>query len=368
MVPLLCGLLRKWEVAETWATDEDWQQGYKWAAQFQEQLMAGCLNTGIQTIIDEQRRLYRLLDTAFNGAVYTATAYGPMGGGGGSWGEGGGGGGTWGDASGGGGSWGSTSGGDYTYVPGDEGEEDYLYVVSPALPPVPQEPVTPGLRIDLKHLPDISTILAHSSGLADGATAAQIELFTQALGARLKQINDQGLDTLGLLQTEIARYPAAGEIPDGWLGLGRRKVELADLLQALRVGDAGDKNSLWSKFQAILDAGGDVVQITSTLNDLFNTTVGGFTEGGIIGMQIGATLAALAAQQQTTEDLKRIIADLDGGETERPADNILQALRGDTEASSTRNAASLLQEIKDRLTEADPNDDSLLEELRKLLL
>jgi hypothetical protein len=38
------------------------------------------------------------------------------------------------------------------------------------------------------------------------------------------------------------------------------------------------------------------------------------------------------------------------------------------EASAERNAVSLLQEIKDRLTEADPNDDSLLEELRKLLL
>jgi hypothetical protein len=189
-----------------------------------------------------------------------------------------------------------------------------------------------------------------------------------ALGQRLTEIDQQGLDNLGLLITEVARYPAAGTIPAGWLGLGERKVELADVLQALRVGDAGDQSSLWSKFQAILNAGGDIAQITSTLNDLFNTTVGGFTEGGIIGMQIGATLAALAAQQQTTEDLKRIIADLDGGETERPADNILLALRGTTEASADRNASSLLQEIKDRLIEADPNDDSLLEELRKLLL
>jgi hypothetical protein len=368
MVRLLCGLLRKWEVAETWATDEDWQQGYQWVAQFQEQLMAGCLNTGIQTIIDEQRRLYRLLDTALNGAAYTATAYGPIGGGGGSWGEGGGGGGTWGEG-GGGGSWGSTADGDYTYVPGDEGEDDYLYVVSPALPPVPQEPQTPGLRIDLKQLPDIAAILANASGLADGATPAQIAAMLPALGQRLTEIDQQGLDNLGLLITEIARYPNAGTIPAGWLGLGERKVELADVLQALRVGDAGDQSSLWSKFQAILNAGGDIAQITSTLNDLFNTTVGNMTEGGILAMVIGSALANAASAQQNASDLQRIIKALDGGaEPADYQDNILQALRGDVEASAERNAVDKLEAIRQRLVEADPNDDSLLEELRKLLL
>lgn len=367
MIPLLCGLLRKWEDSGVWATDEDWQNGYQWAAQIQEQLMAGCLNTGIQTIIDEQRRLYRLLDTALNGAAYTATAYGPIGGGGGSWGGGGGGGGTWGEG-GGGGSWGSTADGDYTYVPGDEGEADSFYVVSPALPPVPQEPQTPGLRIDLKQLPDIAAILANASGLADGATPAQIAAMLPALGQRLTEIDQQGLDNLGLLITEIARYPAAGTIPAGWLGLGERKVELADVLQSLRVGDAGERDSLWASFQSILATGGDIAEITTALNSLFNDTVGNLTEGGILAMLIGASLANAASAQQNAADLQRVIQSLDGGGEPAPGDNILQALRGDVEASADRNAASLLQEIKDRLTEADPHDDSLLEELRKLLL
>jgi hypothetical protein len=365
-IPLIAGHIGRLEQRHEWATDEDWREGLTVVLQIQEHLMT-CLNTGIQTIIDEQRRLYRLLDTALNGAAYTATAYGPINGGGGSWGEGGGGGGTWGDADGGGGSWGSTADGDYTVVP--EEDNEYLYVINPPLPPVPTDPIAPGMRVDLKALPDMAALLAHASGLADGATPAQIAAMLPALGQRLTEIDQQGLDNLGLLITEIARYPNAGTIPAGWLGLGERKVELADVLQALRVGDAGDQSSLWSKFQAILNAGGDIAQITSTLNDLFNTTVGNMTEGGILAMVIGSALANAASAQQNASDLQRIIKALDGGaEPADYQDNILQALRGDVEASAERNAVSLLQEIKDRLTEADPNDDSLLEELRKLLL
>jgi hypothetical protein len=171
-----------------------------------------------------------------------------------------------------------------------------------------------------------------------------------------------------LLITEIARYPAAGTIPAGWLGLGERKVELADVLQSLRVGDAGERDSLWASFQSILATGGDIAEITTALNSLFNDTVGNLTEGGILAMLIGASLANAASAQQNAADLQRVIQSLDGGGEPAPGDNILQALRGDVEASADRNAASLLQEIKDRLTEADPHDDSLLEELRKLLL
>jgi hypothetical protein len=50
-----------------WRTRDDWYNGYQAFTELEEQLMAGCM----QQLIEEQRRVYRLLDTSFNGTQYS---------------------------------------------------------------------------------------------------------------------------------------------------------------------------------------------------------------------------------------------------------------------------------------------------------
>lgn len=52
-----------------WSTREDWWRSYQVFAEMEEMLMSGC----VQQLVEGQNRLYRLLDTSFNGVVYTAT-------------------------------------------------------------------------------------------------------------------------------------------------------------------------------------------------------------------------------------------------------------------------------------------------------
>jgi len=53
-----------------WQTRDDWFNAYQAFAEIEEMLMAGCM----QQLIDEQRRVYRLLDSALNGTQYTDVA------------------------------------------------------------------------------------------------------------------------------------------------------------------------------------------------------------------------------------------------------------------------------------------------------
>ena len=74
LLPLFCGQLAALEQPEAWASDEDWRQGYAWIVELQAELMSGC----IDKLIQGQERIYRLLDTALNGAVYTAVGVDPV--------------------------------------------------------------------------------------------------------------------------------------------------------------------------------------------------------------------------------------------------------------------------------------------------
>lgn len=68
LVPLVSGALKPFEQAYTWITDDDYEQGYNAFAQIQ----AGMANQCIELLIESNRQIYRLLDTALNGASYTA--------------------------------------------------------------------------------------------------------------------------------------------------------------------------------------------------------------------------------------------------------------------------------------------------------
>lgn len=159
-----------------------------------------------------------------------------------------------------------------------------------------------------------------------------------------------------------------GTIGAGWFGIGGQKATLANVVEALRIGNEATKVSLWQKMQGILDAGSDTALVAGFLEDLLADSVDALTDGGILGVLIGSSLANAAIAGDLAGKLNRIIASLDGGGLTGPDDNVLEALRGTIEANSNHNVIDILNEIRDRLIEADPEDDSLLEEIRKLLV
>jgi hypothetical protein len=224
----------------------------------------------LQTLIDEQQRLYRLLDSGMNGQIYTVTGIDPQ-----------------------------------TNRP----------IIAPERPDVPAQLTHPALR----------------------------PLLNRAYNAPLAE--DWPDDTPGML--EVLRN-FQGTINAGWFGLGGEKATIANVVEALRVGNAQTREDIWDKLQAILLAGSSGANIVSLLADFFTDAVDAGLEGGILAMQIASTMATVAAQI-------RIIQALDGGAITAPT-------------NETRNAVSLLESVRNKLIEADPDADSLLEEIRKLLV
>jgi hypothetical protein len=264
---------------------DDWEQGYRWIVGLQADLMANC----IQNLIEEQQRLYRLLDSSLNGAIYEVTGTDPV-----------------------------------TGKP----------IIAPAIPTVPPESTHPALR----------------------------PLLNRAYNGPLPEDwpnNDPGV-------LEVLRN-FQGTINAGWFGIGGRKATLADLVESLRLGSQDDEDDTVQALQdilAVIEAGGDT---ENAVTDAFRSAIGGMREGGVMLLNMLWNMVGIITQTNLEAKLDRISDALDGGGLIRPGDSVLQALRGDTEASADRNLADLLISIRAKLIEADPDDDSLLEEIRKLL-
>ena len=67
-IPFFRRLWQLMQHRETWADRESWFRGYQEAAWLEEMLMTG----NLYELIEGQRRIYRLLDSIFNGATYSA--------------------------------------------------------------------------------------------------------------------------------------------------------------------------------------------------------------------------------------------------------------------------------------------------------
>jgi len=68
------GLMRITEQRGFWATPEDYERGYKASIQFQECLMATCLND----LLEKQDAMYRLINTAIFGVTYATESTDPL--------------------------------------------------------------------------------------------------------------------------------------------------------------------------------------------------------------------------------------------------------------------------------------------------
>ncbi len=67
-IPFFRRFFEDLQVRQRWQTREDWYQAYQVFATMESQLMSGCLTD----LVESNNRLYRLLDSALNGTVYTA--------------------------------------------------------------------------------------------------------------------------------------------------------------------------------------------------------------------------------------------------------------------------------------------------------
>lgn len=176
-----------------------------------------------------------------------------------------------------------------------------------------------------------------------------------------------------------------GILDAGWFGIGGHKATIADVVNALRVGNSQTGESVVSQLEGILGAGGNVAQIGELVTDMFTGSVTAVEEGGIMVLLAAGIVGNLAATGalstqllQFFQPLNRIIRALDGGGLVAPGDNILGALRGDTEAGADRNvidsigtvAGKLDELIADLENEHGDNADILakLEEIRTELV
>jgi hypothetical protein len=297
------GKVQELERRSEWVTVEDWEQGYNWVVDFEAQLM-NCL-TGL---VEEQQRLYRLIDNALNGTQYQVTGDDPL-----------------------------------TLKP----------IITPEIPnvPSPDPAIAPGLRARIERLEHLLDNLANGRQYLTDIQNPDEEPLNDEISIR---------ERVRLMQ---------GTINAGWFGIGGEDATLADIVESLRVGNSQTKEGIWNRFYEILLASGSGANIADLLSGLFTDTVDAGLEGGILIMTIASMLANVSSQTDLAFKLQRIIDSLDGGGFEQPSDNVLKALRGDrdTPASAERNLASLSSDLLDRLRETDPAGDSVLKNVEDLL-
>lgn len=74
LIPLVAGALRFYEKRGTWLTDADYELGYNAFAELQVCMMRLC----VDDLIESNDRLYRMLDTAIYGRIYTLESTDPL--------------------------------------------------------------------------------------------------------------------------------------------------------------------------------------------------------------------------------------------------------------------------------------------------
>jgi len=74
MIPLVAGALQEMEQRRCWATDADYELGYNAIVEIEAQMTALC----VAKLVQSNERVYRLLDNALNGTIYTTGAVEPL--------------------------------------------------------------------------------------------------------------------------------------------------------------------------------------------------------------------------------------------------------------------------------------------------
>jgi hypothetical protein len=136
-----------------------------------------------------------------------------------------------------------------------------------------------------------------------------------------------------------------GIMDDGWFT--DTYTTLKDVVQVNRGTDITNAEGTWNDVADLLTGAASVGDIATNIAGLLEATAETALEGGLLTalIAIEASNAAMIQQQvlvsaSTFTTLNEILAALRGATA--PADNILQAIRGDTEADATRNIVEQL--------------------------
>lgn len=128
-----------------------------------------------------------------------------------------------------------------------------------------------------------------------------------------------------------------GTLDAGWFGIGGRPATLADIVEALRVGDPATADSLWDQIRDLIGTANDVGSLFGLVESLFKDTVSTTAEGGTFMTLLAMTAANAAVAARQADQMQRIINTLDGGALLGPQDNVMLALRGTVPADAARN-------------------------------
>jgi hypothetical protein len=296
LVPIVAGALLHFQLRGYWQTDDDYEQGYNAFAELQV-AMSGCY---LSDLIESQNRVYRLLDTALNGATYSSEVN-----------------------------------------PADPARP----IVSPAIPAAPAA----SLPTDLPSAA-LRSRMERLINLVDNLTTGATPTF---------DLNDsEGLrQTIRGIQGEVDELwfgigGRAATLADLIAALRRsiasQQQSVSDVMDNLPQLDAGDGAEMVDTVRGLFQTGEDVV---ADGGQLILTAAGAVGTVAMLGILAGhmqqqryilndirtalqdtanGMLGGLASQ------IDRLIAGIDGG-GDAPEDNVLVALRGTTGAGEMRN-------------------------------
>lgn len=259
-IPGMLADLEGRKTRKRWLTDEDWELGYQALCQQGVDL----LMPATSAIVESIDRLYRLLDTAFNGTQYLLN-FDPI---------------------------------------------SNTVAIDPPIPPTPS-PAAPTTAFALR------AQVARLRQLAENAATGQEFASDSALNGTV------GLDFNGSWR---ARLEGVQGETGGFFGIGGTPVTLADLLKAGRINTPADQGLINDGFEEILTAVSQGGNIGAVLTDLLATGADAVTDGGVIAATLAAALAQAVTSATLAAQLDRIIAALDGGGLVGPSTNVIEKL------------------------------------------
>lgn len=140
---------------------------------------------------------------------------------------------------------------------------------------------------------------------------------------------------------------ARGVLSDGWF-TEPVFATLADVVRAMRGSDATKGKSIWDDIKDLISTGANVASIANFVAGVLEETEEAIVEGGLLIVLNALTAAntAILKEMSYTQSVQSIqilsiIQALRGATA--PDDSIIEALRGTTVATATRNVVDLLE-------------------------
>lgn len=277
LVPLVAGVLKQFEQRSYWNTEVDYERGYNAFAELQVCMSGNCISD-LTASID---RLYRLLDTTYNGTIYSA---------------------------------------------GDPDPATGERQITPDIPAVPPA----GTSAENAMRAHVGRLWQLAENATNGRT------FQADAGIEGSPALDDTLSTRATIRA------LQGIINAGWFGIGGQPATLADMINSVRLGSQNDQERVFTALDAIVGASSGL-NIFDTVRSLFTDSADLGLEGGQIAVQLVSSLGVLMALQLQSSQLERVLQTMGGAGLFPPEDNILQALRGTAPATEERNITSLLE-------------------------